>query len=104
AGQVEVTAVLEHGAGGDLAHGLALKCELRRQRVERRRQHVLVGCGRVGSVLASKRYSDAPEHRHTAGLWVHGTAPGFELLHQCRLAVEAQRHLDPGSTPTRPWW
>ena len=43
AGEVEVAAVLEHGAGGDLAEDLALEAEARHQRVERGGQHVLVG-------------------------------------------------------------
>ena len=61
AGQVEVAAVLEHGAGGDLAEALAGEPEALDQAVERRGQHVLVGGLRVGAVRAGERDPVAAE-------------------------------------------
>ena len=92
-GEIEITAVLEHGARGYLAEDLPLEVELRCQRVERCGQHVLVGRRRVRPVLTCERDPNAPENRHTVGVNVHQTAPGFGLLQRCRLARRGRREL-----------
>src|SRR2546429_8330402 len=65
--EVEVAAVLEDGSGRYLAEQLALERELADERVERRRQHVLVRCPRAGAVLPSERDPDAAAHCHPPG-------------------------------------
>jgi hypothetical protein len=69
--QVEVAAVLEDAARGDLAEGLALERELADERLERGGQHVLVRGPRIGPVLPREWDSDAAEHCHPAGACVH---------------------------------
>ena len=72
AGQVEVAGVLEHGAGHDLAHPLALEVEPARQAVERSREHLLVGGVAVDGVGAGEGDAVAAEDGHPTGLRVHG--------------------------------
>ena len=54
AGEVEVAGVLEHGPGGELAHGLAGQAGALGEAVERGGEHVLVGRGGVGAVGAGE--------------------------------------------------
>ena len=61
--EVEVPAVLEHGAGDDLAGALALQPEAGDEPVERRCEHVLVGGLRVGTVRPGERDPVASEDR-----------------------------------------
>jgi hypothetical protein len=61
AGEVEVAAVLEHGAGHDLAGALAGEPEARDEPVQRRGEHVLVGGVGVRAVRAGERDPVAPE-------------------------------------------
>ena len=68
AGEVEVAAVLEHGAGGHLAHPLTRQAEPGDQALERGGQHVLVGGPRVGAVGAGERDAVAADDGGAAGL------------------------------------
>ena len=61
--EVEVPAVLEHGAGDDLAGALALQPEAGDEPVERGGEHVLVGGLGVGAVRAGERDPVAAEDR-----------------------------------------
>ena len=71
AGEVEVAAVLEDGARGDLAEALALEAEAGDEAVERGGQHVLVGGLRVGAVRARERDPVAAEDGDGTCLLVH---------------------------------
>ena len=65
--QVEVAAVLEHGAADDRAEPLALEVEPVDQPAERGGEHVLVGRVGVGAVGAGEGDSVAAEDGHAAG-------------------------------------
>src|SRR5207237_1540151 len=75
ASQVEVAAVLEHGARRNLADHGAAQAEPIGQRIEGGGEHVLVGGLRVCAVLPRKRNPDAAEHRDRSDTWVR-----FKLL------------------------
>ena len=61
-GQVEVAAVLEHGAGDRLAEALVLEREAGHEAVERGLEHVLVGGLGVGPVRAGEGDPVAADH------------------------------------------
>ena len=69
--EVEVAAVLQDRARDDLADGLTLQPEPLGQRVERRRQHVLVGGLGVRAVLAGERDPAPPEDGNPADALSH---------------------------------
>jgi hypothetical protein len=64
AGQVEVAAVLEHGAGDELTSTFAFESIPLHEAVEGRGQHVLVGHLRVDGVRASERDAVAADDGH----------------------------------------
>ena len=74
AGQVEVAAVLEHGAGDDLAEALTLEAEAGGQAVDGRGEHLLVGGAGVDGVRPGERDPVAAEDGDAAGCGVcrHG--------------------------------
>ena len=63
AGEVEVAAVLEHGAGDELVDGLVREAEPRDQPVERGGEHVLVGRASEGTAGSRERDPIAAEDR-----------------------------------------
>jgi len=65
--QVEVTRVLHHGAGGDVAQALAVQVEAVDQALQRGRQHVLVGHVGVDGVGAGKRDAVATDDGGATG-------------------------------------
>ena len=88
-GQVEVTGVLEDGAGHHLAHPLALDPEAGDEPVDRRGQHLLVGGVDVDTVGPGEREAVAAEHGDATGLLVHTAHPDRSCVdHQCN-----ERHV-----------
>jgi hypothetical protein len=71
ADQIEVAAVLQHGAGGNLAEPLAFEAEARHEPVDRCREHVLVRGGGVSAVRAGERDAVGADDRHPPGRLVH---------------------------------
>ena len=109
AGEVEVLAVLEHGARGDLADALALQAEPGDEAVERRGEHVLVAGprrtgrrrGRTGSGCRRATYArradrgGRPGGRGWCGQWrvplASSSSAGPSPLAVCRAARRARR-------------
>ena len=65
--QVEVARVLQHRAGADVAEALAGEPVLVRQRLQRRRQHLLVAAFRVGAHRARERDAGAADDGDATG-------------------------------------
>src|SRR6185312_16096810 len=76
-GQVAVAGVLQHGAAGDLAEGLAVEVEAVDQPVEGGGEHVLVGRVRVDAVGAREWDPVAADDGNPAGFAVHGVGVPF---------------------------
>ncbi len=96
AGQVEVAAVLQHGAGHDLAEPLALEVVAGDEPVERGGQHVLVGGMRVLRVRARERDAVAADHGDSPGTGGHRSPWGLVWVVEEVLVAQRGAGLEAG--------
>ena len=73
AGEIPVTRMLDHCAGGDFAERLALESEFVDQRAQARGQHLEITERAVGAVAARKRDPDAADDGHATQVIRHGS-------------------------------